>query len=126
MKRLIIVLFLGVMAGCASQSRQSYKLQGRLITVHTEPEGARVYHIAPPTGTRVDLGMTPLVNQNVMVLTGVKETFTDPSRVAQLGAQMNTARLHIEKEGFQPYDLSMTTNPKTVTERTVKLEPVKQ
>jgi hypothetical protein len=124
MKRVIIALLL-IAAGCASHDRQSYKLNSRLITLNAEPQGARVYHIAAPMGTRVDLGMTPLVNQSVMVMTAAKLSSTDPNRMASLAAQMNTARLRVEKDGYQPYDVNVTTDPSKVTERTIKLEPVK-
>ena len=39
--------------------------------------GGGVWQIAVPSGSRVDLGMTPIVNQQVMVMTKYHGSFTD-------------------------------------------------
>ena len=111
-------------AGCqASTQDAKFKLQGRLITVKTAPEGARVWQIAQPSGSRVDLGMTPLVNQTVMVLTQYKGTFGSLDAAQSMMSEVNSARLRIEKPGYQPYDLLITTDPRQTVERLVTLEP---
>ena len=109
--------------GSSSKSKQSYQLNGRLITLQTQPPGARVIQFAPPTGDRVDLGMTPLVNQPVMVMTGMKGYFTGAGNIGALMSQMNVARVRVEKDGYQPYEGSLATDPKRVVEHAITLEP---
>ena len=124
MMRCTVALLCAVgLVGCASKQKQSYKLAGRAITVRTEPAGATVTQFAAPTGDRVQLGMTPLVNQPVMVLTGVKGTFHGAGHIGSLVSQMNVARVRIEKEGFKPYEGNLSTDPKRVTEHVITLEP---
>ena len=116
------ILFLALCAGCASQEQQThYKMAGRLITVHTLPEGAHVYQLAPVTGERVDLGMTPLINQPVLVMTEA-DAHGSPGELASMFAQGGMCRLHIEKPGYQSWDGSLATDPKQSAERMIQLE----
>ena len=119
----LLLLCAAVAGGCQSNRGPKYKLQSRAITLHTEPEGARVYHLAPPTGDRVDLGMTPLIEQPVMVLVGVKGKVVGAGEMGTLMSQFNTARLRIEKSGYEPHDIMIATSPDKLAERKVTLEP---
>ena len=111
-------------AGCqSSNAGPKFRLEGRTISVKTEPAGARVWQIAQPSGSRIDLGMTPLINAPVMVLTSYKGSFTDLGAAQAMMSSMNTARLRIEKPGYQPYELLIATDPKRTVERTATLEP---
>ena len=123
MKRCIAAVMCALaLVGCASKNKQSYKVSGRVITLRTEPAGARVTQIAAPMGDPVKLGTTPLVNQPVMVMTSMKGTFSSP-QAGQLMSQMNVAHVRIEKDGYQPYEGNLATDPKRVTEHVIKLEP---
>ena len=110
-------------AGCQSSDHAKFRLQQRLITLKTTPEGARVWHLAPPTGDLVNLGMTPLIDQPVMVLTKLKVTVQDPSNIGAVMSEINTARLRIEKEGYKPYEIMVGTTPNKTVEREITLEP---
>jgi len=119
---LCVVLF-AVAAGCQSSDKAQFRLQQRRITLKTTPEGARVWHLAPPTGDPVNLGMTPLIDQPVMVLTKLKVTVQDPSNIGAAMSEINTARLRIEKDGYKPYEIMVGTNPNQTVERSITLEP---
>jgi hypothetical protein len=71
----------------------------------------------------VNLGMTPLVKQPVMVMTGLKGTFHGAGNIGQLVSQLNVARIRIEKDGYQPYEGNVPTDAKRVTEHLITLEP---
>jgi len=113
----------GAASGCQSSDHAKFRMQQRLITLKTVPEGARVWHLAPPTGDPVNLGMTPLIDQPVMVLTKLKVTVQDPSNVGAVMSEINTARLRIEKEGYKPYEIMVGTQPGKTAERSITLEP---
>lgn len=127
MKQFVIVtlcIAMAAAAGCASSSdKAKFRLQQRRITLKTQPEGARVWHLAPPTGDPVNLGMTPLIDQPVMVLTKLKMTVEDPSHIGEMMSEINTARLRIEKDGFKPYEIMIATQPGKTAERSITLEP---
>jgi hypothetical protein len=110
-------------AGCASSDKAQFRLQQRMITLKTKPEGARVWHLAPPTGDPVNLGMTPLIDQPVMVLTKLHVTVQDPSNIGAVLSEINTARLRIEKAGYKPYEIMVGTTPGQTVERSITLEP---
>lgn len=113
--------------GCASEPRQSYNTESRLLTLHTQPEGARVTSFAPfGGGGAIQLGTTPLVNQPVMVLTRFKASFADSASGYEMMSRVNTVRLRIEKDGYQPWEGSIATSPTATVERTVTLEPTTQ
>jgi protein-tyrosine phosphatase len=99
---MLCVTFFALAAGCQSSDKAQFRLQQRRITLKTTPEGARVWHLAPPTGDPVNLGMTPLIDQPVMVLTKLKVTVQDPSSIGAVMSEINTARLRIEKDGYKP------------------------
>ena len=125
MKRSIAaVLCVLALVGCSSKHKQSYKVSGRVITLRTEPAGARVTQVVAPMGDHVQLGMTPLVNQPVMVMTSMKGTFSTPA-AGTLMSRMNVAHVQIEKDGYQPYEGNLATDPKRVTEHVISLEPAR-
>jgi hypothetical protein len=82
-----------------------------------------VWHLAPPTGDPVNLGMTPLIDQPVMVLTKLKVTVTDPSQIGAVMSEINTARLRIEKAGYKTHEIMVGTTPGQTVERNITLEP---
>src|SRR5918993_1098525 len=102
MKRLgVLVVLCGAMTvpGCQSSPGAKFRIEGRTVTVKSEPAGARVTQIAQPSGARVDLGVTPLVSAPVTVLTQYKGSFRHPGSAQAMMGNMNVARLHIEKPG---------------------------
>src|SRR5688500_1859984 len=130
MKLGVLVVLCGVAAvaaaggGCQSSNKTRFEPQGRTISVPSEPPGARGWHLAQPTGQRVDLGMTPVVNAPVMVLTRYKGSFTDMAAAQTTMSELGSARVRLEKPGYQPYELLIFfSDPKQPAERTVTLEP---
>jgi hypothetical protein len=113
-------------AGCQSNAGPKFRIEGRTITVKTEPSGARVTQIAQPSGARVDLGTTPLIRVPVTVLTKYKGSFGDLGSAQAMMSSINVARLRIEKPGYEPYELLIFTDPKQTVERSVTLEPATQ
>ena len=112
--------------GCQSShtNKSKFELHGRTISVQSDPPGARVWHIAQPTGQRVDLGMTPVVNAPVMVLTRYKGSFTDMAAAQTTMSELGAARVRLEKPGYKPHELLISfPDPKQAAERTVTLEP---
>jgi len=97
-----------------------------MISLDTQPQGAHVWQIAAPSGSRVDLGMTPIVDQHVMVMTKYHGSFTDMASAQNTMSSLNLVRLRIEKPGFQPYDLTMSPMPNQAAHRNVVLEPATQ
>src|SRR6476659_7720467 len=49
--------------GCHSNQNAQWSQESRASSLDTQPQGAHVWQIAAPSGSRVDLGMTPIVNE---------------------------------------------------------------
>lgn len=115
------------MAGCQSNGQSRWSQETRLISLDTQPQGARVWQITAPLGGRVDLGTTPLHDQGVAVLTKYQGSLGDAASAQNTTSLLNQVRLHIEKPGYQPYDLTMSAaNPDQVEHRNVLLVPATQ
>ena len=124
MAALCVAMTAAAAGGCQSSPEPAkFRLQQRRITLKTQPEGARVWHLAPPTGDLVNLGMTPLIDQPVMVVTKLKVTVADPAHIGAVMSELNAARLRIEKEGFKTHEIMIATTPDQTVERTITLEP---
>ena len=119
-----VAAVLATVAGCQShQQHTHWSQESRVISVDTQPQGAHVWQIAAPSGSRVDLGMTPIVNQQVAVMTKYQGSFSDMALAQNTMSSLNQVRLRIEKPGYQPYDLTMSPSPNQVEHRNVVLEP---
>jgi hypothetical protein len=112
-----------ICAGCTTSNQSlRYHLEARTFTLHTQPEGARVFQLVPASNQPVDLGMTPLIDQPVMVMTSINGSFGPPENVARLTSQLGMVRVRIEKEGFAPFETNIATLEKEPTMRTIALE----
>jgi len=120
-----VVLAIGCV-GCQSHPQTRWSQESRVISLDTQPPGARVWQIVAPSGSRVDLGMTPIVNQHVAVMTKYHGSFNDIGSAQNTMSSLNMVRLHIEKAGYQPYELTMSPLPNEVAHRSVTLEPATQ
>ena len=119
-----VVMLCWTSIGCASKDRPlRYHLEARTFTLHTQPEGARVVQLVAPTNDPVDLGMTSLIDQPVMVMTDVNGSFGPPENAARLTTQLGMVRVRIEKEGFTTYETNIATREKESATRTIVLEP---
>lgn len=114
------------LVGCQSHQKMRWSQQLRVISLDTQPQGAHVWQIVAPSGARVDLGMTPIVDQQVAVMTNYEGSFSDPASAQSMMSSINLVRLHIEKPGYQPYELTMSPLPNQVARRNVILEPATQ
>jgi hypothetical protein len=123
----IVGVMFSIVVGCAPTNEPlRYHLEARTFTLHTQPEGARVYQLVPPSGQQVDLGMTPLIDQPVMVVTEVNGSFGPPENAARLTSQLSMVRVRVEKDGFTTYETNIATREKESAERTIVLEPVRR
>jgi hypothetical protein len=125
MRRYLAAVAIGTLTlvGCQSSQKARWSLQSRVISLDTQPPGAHVWQIAVPSGSLVDLGMTPIVDRQVSVMTEYHGSFTDPAAAQDMMSSFNLVRLRIEKPGYQPYDLTMTPPANQVARRSVTLEP---
>jgi hypothetical protein len=114
------------LVGCQSNEKTQWSQESRMISLDTQPQGAHVWQIAMPSGSRVDLGMTPIINQHVMVMTKYHGSFDDMASAQNTMSSLNLVRLRIEKAGYQPYDVTMSPLPNQVEQRKVTLEPATQ
>lgn len=128
MRRYFAAVVIGAMGlvGCESSQDVSWSQESRTISVDTQPQGARVWQMTAPSGSRVDLGMTPIQNQQVLVLSKYHGTFTNMQSAQETMSSLNLVRLHIEKAGYQPYDLTLSPMPGELAHRSVVLEPTTQ
>jgi hypothetical protein len=115
-----------ILVGCQSNPNTRWSQESRVISLDTQPQGAHVWQIAAPSGSRVDLGMTPIIDQQVAVMTKYHGSFTDMASAQNTMSSLNLVRLRIEKAGYQPYDLTMSPLPNRVERRQVILEPATQ
>jgi hypothetical protein len=115
-----------ILVGCQSHPKTRWSQESRVISLDTQPQGAHVWQIAAPSGSRVDLGMTPIIDQHVAVMTEYHGSFTDMGTAQNTMSSLNLVRLRIEKAGYQPYDLTMSPAPNQVAHRKVTLEPTTQ
>ena len=127
MRNQLAVVAVGALTlfGCQSNHDHDsqWSTESRRISLATQPPGAHVWQIAAPSGSRVDLGTTPIVNQQVAVMTKYHGSFSDMATAQNTMSSLNQVRLRIEKPGYEPYDLTMSPTPNEVAQRNVVLEP---
>ncbi len=120
---LSVLVVLALVYGCSSKPRCNFKLSQRLVTIHTEPEGAQVIQLRPLNQASMDLGVTPLENRPVMVLTTItmkNMPFHDGQELMNHG---NNLVILIQKEGYEPHRATIAMKADESTEYTAKLTP---
>ncbi len=127
MKKLVLICGLMVclsLAACQQHPKAKFTMQQRYITIETEPEGAIVTQInlegAPPT----KLGVTPLPDTPVMVITSVDRMRNMPyQQASELIRRVGTVVVRIEKAGYQPYEGVLKTEKGQTVAHKIKLTP---
>ena len=116
----LVACFLAVafVGGC--QDKFSVQFEGRKVSIETEPSGAVVYQVNVLTRNKTELGVTPLLNQMVMVPMSMKGGKVSPGFMQNVTSQLGMMRLIIEKDGYKRYESNLyTKRGETVVHRIV-------
>jgi hypothetical protein len=96
----------------------------RRISIDTTPSKANVYQADIfNNNQKIWLGTTPLENQTVYVLTGVKGK-TSRVNAYSSAAAMNMVLVFIEKEGYKPCWKRLAVEENKTLEYKIELEPL--
>src|SRR4051794_19980259 len=101
-----------LLAGCGSHdsSGPRYTFHSRKISIESEPSGAHVYQLAALSGQRVDLGMTPLKDRAVIVMTSAKGRSATDAEGVRLAGLMEGVHVRIEKDGYKVFEGNLPTS----------------
>jgi hypothetical protein len=122
--RIVAALFvLGVLCGCSTTRKAHFDLARRHVTIRTEPATARVTQLRPLNQASLDLGVTPLVDRPVNVLTNIKLENMPFNDAQQLLEHANNLVVLIEKDGYEPYRAILVTKPNEIAEHSITLTP---
>ncbi len=122
-RTLAVLCVVGALHGCATNPRWNSSLSPRHVTIHTEPSKAMVTQLRPlGLGSR-ELGVTPLINLPVSVMTKVKMKNMSFGAGQELIEHADHLILLIEKDGYEPYRANIFTPRYEPIEQTIKLTP---
>ncbi|MEN6306120.1 MAG: hypothetical protein ABFD91_00060 [Anaerohalosphaeraceae bacterium] len=117
MKRIIMIAVaigsLGLLGGCEPKDKWSYHydIERRYVTIVTEPEGAIVQQI-DFNGPTTMLGTSPIIEQPVVVMSKIKKANNlSYTQSMEMMRRVGTIYVTIHKEGFQPYQGFLRTEP---------------
>ncbi|MEN8151478.1 MAG: hypothetical protein ABFS86_16800 [Planctomycetota bacterium] len=68
---LTAALAISLLAACSSTPKEPYTFKARKVTIITEPPGAQVMQYRPFGLKSEDLGVTPIIEREVLILTNV-------------------------------------------------------
>ena len=102
----IIILCTLTLIGCASSQRAQCEIEKRYITITTEPEGATVMQINPTGQPITNLGMTPIIEQPVIVVTDIVEmkNLPESESLDMMRRSNGGVSVVIRKDGYQQYN----------------------
>lgn len=106
--------------GCQSKPSGKFNIANRKITINTEPQGAQVKQINVLGQPSTQLGVTPIVEQPVVVITEITRMKNMPFNETQqlMKAAGGNVMVRIEKEGYHPYNgVLATTDGQTHTHK---------
>ena len=101
-----------------------FDLSQRRVSIRTEPAGAKVTQLRPMGQASLDLGVTPLVDRPVMVMTKITMKNMPFHKAQELMDHANNLVVLITKEGYEPYRATFATSPDETTEQVIKLTPI--
>ena len=104
----------------------NFSMQGRTVNILTEPDQARVYQLNTITGQRTLLGHTPLMEQQILVLTNIKFKKASKAEFNRYMADLNVAHIFIEKAGYETYEGRLSTKKGETVTHQIKLVPAKE
>jgi hypothetical protein len=116
-----------LMTGCASP-KASFDIEQRTITIITEPAGAAVQQINPTGMPVTSLGVSPITEQPVVVVTTMKKIKNLPQQESLKMMRLAGGNVHVSitKEGYLPYTGFLKTDPDRIVSHTIVLQPVEQ
>ena len=115
----IICSLLVVIAGC--QSGLTYSTQSRKITIKTDPYSAKVFQINPVDKHQTFLGMSPVRDQPVSVITGFGGKY-DKATKDFMTTQIGMVNIRVEKEGYYDYIGNLPTDKDDILAHRIELE----
>ena len=122
-KNLAALFVMGFLCGCSMAPKGHFDLSQRRVTIRTEPTAARVTQLRPLKQASLDLGVTPLVNRSVSVLTNIKMKNMPFNETQKLFEHRNNLVVLIEKDGYEPYRATLATRPNEIIEHSINLTP---
>ena len=123
---LTVLIAIALFCGCSTKPKGTFTLSPRQVTIRTEPEGARVMQSRPLNQPPLDLGVTPLIDRPVTVMTGIKMKHMPLSEAQRFFEHANNLVVLIEKDGYEPHRATFVTNTNETAEYSVKLIPKPQ
>ena len=125
MKRIIMIAAalgsLVLLGGCGKGF--NCKLDKRTITIITEPEGASVGQINLPGQPRTNLGISPIEEQPVIVISEVTKIKNLPYEQAEdIMKRVGFIHVMIQKDGYIPYTGYLKTEHGKTISHTITLK----
>lgn len=116
---LLLLLVLVVLSGCSMEPKYSFEI--RKISIDTTPAGAKVYQQNSAYRNETFLGTTPIREQPVSILIGVKGKIS-PTVMDWMASQITMINVRIEKTGYQDYEGNLPTDTSKTTMHKIPLE----
>ncbi len=117
-----VTMCLWLLSGCKSSPKGSFALERRQITIITEPEGAAIAQTHPLGQASTDLGVTPIEDQPVAVVTRIDAMENLPYHETQdLIKRVGNVIVKIEKVGYEPYLGTLKTEAGKTTVHRIRL-----
>ena len=118
----IIVGIAVLFGGCSTNPKCDFNITTRRVTILTEPEGAAVTQINPFGQPSTSLGLSPINDRSVVVVSEVtKMKNMSYSASKRLMEQVNNVVVRIEKDGYKPYFGTLKTEPAETAVHNIKL-----
>ena len=112
--------------GCSSNPKFSFNTDTRRVTILTDPEGATITQINPVGQPSSSLGMSPLKERSVMIVSKITKAKKLPYHTTKaLMEQVDNVVVQISKDGYETYKGTLKTDPQKTIVHTIKLQPQK-
>ena len=119
----IFTLILVGIAGCSSRPQGKLDVGRRYITIHTQPEGADVKQAALQGIPSVDIGVTPIIEQPVWVITKIRKMKNLPvSETLKVYRTVGGVSVIISKNGYKTYRGILKTDAKKTLVHNITLQ----
>ena len=120
----IVVSIAFIFGGCSTNPKCDFNIATRRVTILTEPGGAAVTQINPFGQPSTSLGLSPINDRSVVVVSKVtKIKNMSYSASKRLMEQVNNVVVRIEKDGYKPYFGTLKTEPDETVVHNIKLQP---
>ena len=121
---LLVTIAATLLSGCSSTQKFSFDIDTRRVTILTDPEGATITQINPVGQPSSSLGMSPLRERSVMIVSKItKAKNLSYHRTKALMEQVNNVVVRIEKDGYETYNGTLRTDPKETVVHLIALQP---